>query len=157
MEQDQSAAGDALRSLPIPLERFTRAIWGVKVLQQRWSWLAQRLVDRDAKNLFFRWLRLAAADALSPRARLAMLRELDAMPQFPQDRLPDACDRRADYLWQRSSSEYMARETKDCVRRFSGVDYLWMASLLIADDYRGPLHERTAQAFGAQSAPHWSP
>lgn len=121
----------ALRALPLPLERVTRALWGVKVTQQRWAWLAQRLVDADAKNLFFRWLRLATADALTPRARLTLLRDLAAMPQFPADRLPSSCERRADYLWQRASHEYVAK-TSDCRYHFSGVDYLWMASLMVA-------------------------
>lgn len=120
----------AMRALPLPLERMTRALWGVKVSQQRWAWLAQRLVDADAKNLFFRWLRLATADALTPRARMALMLELESMPQFPADRLPTSCDRRADYLWQRSSQEYQP-QTTDCRYHFSGVDYLWMASLLV--------------------------
>ena len=65
MERDDSSQREELRALPLPLERFTRAIWGVKIFQQRGSWLAQRLVNRDAKNMFFRWLRLTSADALS--------------------------------------------------------------------------------------------
>jgi hypothetical protein len=144
IEVAEAKHGEEVRALPLTLERFTRALWGVKVGEQRWPWLAQRLVDRDAKNLFFRWLRLSAADALSSRARLVMLRELDAMQQFPESRLPDSCDRRADYMWQRSSGEYAARSKGVCLRRFSGVDYLWMASLLTAADYRRSSDGHTA-------------
>lgn len=151
IELAESRGNNQLRALPLPLERFTRALWGVKVLQQRWPWLAQRLVDRDAKNLFFRWLRLSTADALTSRARLAMLRELDAMPQFPEDRLPDSCDRRADYLWQRASIEYQSQETSRCRYRFSGVDYLWMASLLVSDAYRSHGDGQTAQTESTPS------
>ena len=39
------------------------------------------------------------------------------MPQFPEGRLPANCDRRADYMWQRSSREYDAH-TADISKRY---------------------------------------
>jgi hypothetical protein len=133
-----------IRGIPMPLDRLSRALWGVKVFQERWAWQAQRLVDRDPPNLFFRWLRLKTADALSAKARLTMLRELDAMHQFPEYELPQNCTRKADYLWQRASREYQPLNNARCTRRFSGVDYLWMASVLTAPEYRRAEETQTA-------------
>lgn len=142
-----------VRGVPIPLERVTRALWGVKVLAQRWPWLAQRLVDADPGNMFYRWLRLGAAEALSAKARLTMLRELDIMPAFPRERLPNRCDRTADYLWQRSSYQYIRRAAHGCAATFAGVDYLWMASLLTSPDYHSPGETRTAATQSEAAKP----
>jgi HrpA-like RNA helicase len=54
------------------------------------------------------------------------------MTQFPVARLPESCDRRADYLWQRAGREYRPAKG-NCLRRFNGADYLWMAGLLIEE------------------------
>lgn len=138
------ASAIKIRGIPMPLDRLSRALWGVKVFEERWAWQAQRLVDRDPPNLFFRWLRLKSADALSAKARLTMLRELDSMMQFPEYELPQNCTRKADYLWQRASREYRALKHQNCTRRFSGVDYLWMASVLTAPEYRRAEETQTA-------------
>ena len=98
------------------------------------SWYTQKLVELDPHNMFFRWLRLKAAGALAPAARLSMLKELMEMPQFPSDRLPTNCDRAADYMWQRDSVEYRPIEGARCNRFFAGVDFIWMAALLVDDE-----------------------
>ena len=97
--------------------------------QQRKMWLAQQLLEVDHKNLFFKWLRLKLGGVYDKRVQVAMLEELLSMPQFPDDSLPQNCHRRADYLWQRDSIEY--HPSQDCTRQYSGVDFLWMASLLL--------------------------
>ena len=97
--------------------------------KQRKMYLAQQLFEVDHKNLFFKWLRLKLGGAYSKHVQVAMLEELLSMPQFPSDSLPQNCHRSADYLWQRGSEEYSP--SKDCTRQYSGVDFLWMASLLL--------------------------
>lgn len=137
MELDRQAGiSQDIRGIPLPLDRLSRALWGVKIQNERFSWQTQRLVDRDPPNLFFRWLRLSSANALSGKARLTLLRSLGAMMQFPENQLPENCTRKADYLWQRTSKEYALLNSNDCSIRFSGVDYLWMASLLTAPEYK---------------------
>ena len=101
------------------------------------SWYAQKLVEADPENMFFRWLRLKAAGALTPAARVAMLKEIMQMEQFPVGTLPQSCQREADYLWQRDSLEYQPVETSQCTRFFSGVDFMWMTALLVDDDAEG--------------------
>ncbi len=96
------------------------------------EWIAQRLVDTDAENLFFRWLRFKTAGALSPGVRAHLIRDLLAMPQFPDSRLPSSCDRKADYLWQRDSREFDA-STVECRKTWNGVDFLWLAGLILED------------------------
>jgi hypothetical protein len=97
---------------------------------QRLEWITTKLVEIDRQNLFFRYLRLKAAGAMTPSVAHRLLTELLAMPEFPEDHLPTNCDRRADYLWQRSSREYQATR-RSCTAQFSGTDFLWMASLLV--------------------------
>jgi hypothetical protein len=80
--------------------------------------------------MFFRWLQYEAADAMSPKAKKKLLEELLGMEMFPKNRLPTTCERKADYLWQRNSVEYVPRDHKLCSEIFSGVDFIWMASLL---------------------------
>lgn len=94
------------------------------------EWISHKLVSADPQNLFFRYLRLRATNALNPAMRLQLLTDLAAMKAFPVDRLPGNCDRKADYLWQRDSMEYKPR-TKVCQYQFPGVDFLWMAALLL--------------------------
>lgn len=96
---------------------------------QRLDYLTQTLVERQPQNLFYRYLRYRAARALSPAVKVRMMSELLAMRQFPKDRLPADCDRRADYLWQRVRENYRAK-SNECNVIFSGVDFLWMAALL---------------------------
>ena len=107
---------------------------------QRIQWLAQRLVRTDPSNMFFRYLRLRTADALTDGVRLKLMEELLAMEQFPEYRTPANCDRKADYMWQRGSHEY-GPQSLVCGEYFNGVDFLWMTALLLDR----PL-ERTAAA-----------
>lgn len=98
---------------------------------QRLIWSLQNLVVRNSNNLFFKWLYLKANSATSPGLRHQIISELLKMTQFPNRRLPNHCDRKADYLWQREESEY--KKGLDCTLRWAGVDFLWMASLLIVN------------------------
>lgn len=107
-------------------------IFAAKSLRdRRLEWATNRLVEIDPQNIFYRWVRLKSAGALSPGARVKLMEELLAMPQFPEH-LPWDCDRSADYLWQRDSAEY-GPGSRTCSFQYSGVDFLWMASLLISD------------------------
>ena len=99
---------------------------------QRLEWITQQLVTSDPQNLFFRYLRLRSAGALTNAMRLKLLAELLDMGQFPSDRLPMDCDRRSDYLWQREDKA-VNREPIACNVHFSGVDFLWMTALLLED------------------------
>jgi hypothetical protein len=102
---------------------------GGKLADQRLDWTTTRLLEIDPSNLFFRYLRLKAAHALTPAVAATLLTELLAMPQFPAHRLPQNCDRHADYMWQRRAH---ARDTPDgdCTREYHGADFMWMAGLL---------------------------
>lgn len=105
--------------------------------QQRLSWIAGKLFQQDPHNIFFKWLRLRTAQALTPLTRTIMLQELMNMEQFPADRLPRNCDRKADYLWQRDSTEYKSISDV-CTKQFGGVDFIWMTALLL-----DPSHDTT--------------
>jgi len=99
---------------------------------QRLDWITDRLITADPSNLFFRYLRLRAAGALTVTARMRMLNELLEMPHFPKDRLPMNCDRHADYLWQRANrlpNQLLVR----CQEEFNGTDFLWMVALLLEE------------------------
>jgi len=98
---------------------------------QRLEYLTQSLMSSDPRNLFFKYLRIKAADALTVDARIALIRELNDMRQFPKDRLPRDCDRKADYLWQRDSQTYNRVKAKTCNVIYNGTDFLWMAGLLL--------------------------
>jgi hypothetical protein len=96
---------------------------------QRRGWVADQLVRNNELNIFFRFLRFKAAGAFNERVRMLLLKDLVSMEQFPDFRLPQDCDRKADYLWQRDSREY-APASFICKETFHGVDYLWMTALL---------------------------
>jgi len=98
---------------------------------QRTDWITSRLLELEPHNLFIRYLRLEAANALTPAVSARLLAELLAMPEFPHDRLPMDCDRPADYLWQRTWHPYKLLVPKSCTQEYNGADYLWMASLLV--------------------------
>lgn len=98
--------------------------------RQRLQWAATRLVDLDPGNLFYRYLRLRTADALTQKTAATLITELQAMPQFPVGQLPRDCDRRADYLWQREPSEHLGARGR-CHAVYNGTDYLWLAGLLV--------------------------
>lgn len=105
-----------------------------ELAHQRLAWVSGRLFQDDPNNLFFRWLRLRSVNAITPLTRHFMIHQLMRMPQFPAMRLPRDCDRRADYLWQRASWEYYVQK-KTCEKTFNGVDFLWMAALLLDDSH----------------------
>lgn len=111
------------------LDDLTLPFGGSDLYQQRYEWSTNELVKLDSRNLFFRYLRLRAADAMTPPVAYRMMAELLDMEQFPTDRLPLDCDRRADYMWQRSSAQYEP-SNRGCRRQFHGTDFVWMAALL---------------------------
>lgn len=121
-----------IRSLSGLMDEFAPA-WGSSFAEQRRAWAANELYKLDPDNMFFEYLRLKTAGALSYGAKARMLSRLLSMPQYPVERLPQDCDRRADYLWQRSSAEYQGKET--CSESFHGVDFLWMVALLSEDSH----------------------
>ena len=98
--------------------------------EQRLKWVSGMLVDLDSENLFFQWLQLKAAGALNTKTKADLLEKLIGMEQFPESGLPQNCTRKADYLWQRDSKEYKSQQSI-CNKTFSGVDFLWMLSLLV--------------------------
>ena len=100
--------------------------------RQRLDWITDRLITADPSNLFFRYLRLRAAGALTVTARMHMLKELLEMPHFPKDRLPMNCDRQADYLWQRAN-RHQNQLLVSCNEEFNGTDFLWMVALLLEE------------------------
>ena len=102
----------------------------VRLRDLRLAWSAQTLLRTDPDNLFFHWLALKSVGALSPQRRVSLANLLLGMPAFPEDRLPTNCDRRADYVWQRPSSQTRERRAP-CSEVFSGTDFLWMSALLL--------------------------
>ena len=131
MELQAKNAGMKVRSPHLHFGPLGRLFAAKSIRERRLEWATSRLVEIDPQNIFYRWLRLKAAGALSEGARVKLLEELLAMPQFPRH-LPWDCDRRADYLWQRDSSEF-APAKGACNYQYSGVDFLWMSSLIVSD------------------------
>lgn len=109
---------------------FIRPFSKGDLTSQSFSWTAKRLFEIDPKNLFFVYLRLRAAGAMNSETASRLLQMLLDMKEFPLTRLPTDCDRRSDYLWQRSSKNYQNRSVK-CSYQYPGVDFTWMASLLL--------------------------
>lgn len=103
------------------------------VAAQRQQWIAQTLFELDSDNQFFQLLRYRIGGVETVGVREKMLRALLAMPQFPADRLPQNCDRRADYLWQRDSNHYQ-RRAATCSVEYNGVDFMWLTALLLEPD-----------------------
>lgn len=101
------------------------------LMSQRQRYVAGRLVQIDPYNLFFRWLKISSVGSINHGTRSILASDLLRMPQFPEDRLPKDCDRKADYLWQRNSVEYLGRPS--CRRIYNAVDFIWLAGLLYAD------------------------
>ncbi len=118
----------AIRSVSEILDTVTQE-GGLSFGEQRRAFAAEALYRLDPDNLFFEYLWLRAAGALTATQRLRMLEKLLASPAFPAERLPRDCDRKADYLWQRSSNEYVG--TVECREAFPGVDFTFMLSLLL--------------------------
>lgn len=126
----------AISQLSALASPFTRQ----ELSNQRLTWVTGRLFQNDPENLFFRWLRLRAANAVTPLTRHFMIHQLMRMPQFPLTHLPRDCDRRADYLWQRASWEYHVQK-RTCDKTFNGVDFLWMAALLLDPSHDAPVSD----------------
>jgi hypothetical protein len=118
------------RSVTNTIANWTNPFTPDRIYNQRLQYVAEELVSKDRKNLFFRYLRHTTAGAFTPKTAAPMMAELLNLSQFPEDRLPNNCDRKADYLWQRDSREYQTID-RHCSRVFSGVDFLWMAALLL--------------------------
>jgi hypothetical protein len=131
----------ATRSLSQLIDGVGQPLLGLDWSSRRLEWAAQRLAELDPENLFFIWLKHRSAGSLNDQTRATLLARLLAMPQFPRDRLPENCDRKADYLWQRSSWEYQPLPDVLCSERFHGVDFLWMVALL-TDESEGDLGPR---------------
>lgn len=112
------------------LAQLIEGVWPLDLAEVRLQWAGQKLAETDPENLFFIWLKYRSAGALSQRVKAELLTRLLSMPAFPKDRLPQNCDRHADYLWQRSSQEYLPRPGEVCHETFPGVDFLWMVALL---------------------------
>ena len=97
--------------------------------EQKTLWVAFKIYSESQPNLFFKWLFLKELGLVNETARFALLRELLDMREFPKERLPWDCDRKADYLWQRRTEEYLASLL--CREEFHGGDFLWMTALLL--------------------------
>ena len=103
--------------------------------QKRLRLAADALVRLDEKNLFFQWLALRVRGPLSDSDKAGLLTNLLSMKQFPATRLPQNCDRKADYLWQRDSVEYQPEAHHSfCYMQYAGVDFIWMIALVLDDD-----------------------
>jgi hypothetical protein len=112
------------------LTSFTKPFTINTLYRQRREYVTQKLVEIDPNNLFYRYLRIRAASALTPIIAEKLLAELLAMPQFPPNHLPMNCDRQPDYLWQRPSDTY-EKKSATCDVTYNGVDFLWMTALLL--------------------------
>ena len=142
MSQPKHSTGFNPRSF---LGRVTRSISGesnldTKIDAQRRQWISGRLHSMSSSNLFFAWLDLNSTGELDAKSEARLLSELLSMPQFPKTHLPQDCNRDADYLWQRREAEAIPVVDK-CGETWSGVDFLWMASLLgVHTDVAPPSH-----------------
>jgi len=130
----------ATRSLSQLIDGMAPPLLELDWSSRRLEWSAQKLAELDPQNLFFVWLKHRSAGSLNDQTRADLLERLLAMPQFPPDRLPENCDRKADYLWQRSSWEYQPQPGVRCAERFHGVDFLWMVALLTDENDRDTAH-----------------
>ncbi len=120
----------ALRSVAELIDTALGPLGTPAIKDQRWVWAGHQLATLDRSNLFFEYMELRSAGALTWKTEALLLKKLLEMPQFPDDRLPHNCDRRADYLWQRHSVEYVPRAKATCHETFNGVDFVWMVALL---------------------------
>jgi hypothetical protein len=116
------------RSLLLVVDPLLGLLTKRSLLAQRTQWVTYNLSTTDPENLFFAWLRLRAGQLLTPAREERLLHRL--LQLFPEDRLPQDCDRYADYLWQRDSVEYKPK-SKVCTKTFAGVDFTFMAALLV--------------------------
>jgi hypothetical protein len=131
VSQPKDAAGFNPRSF---FGRVARSLSGessldTKIDTQRRQWISGRLRSISSSNLFFEWLELNSSGDLNSKSEARLLSALLSMPQFPKTHLPQDCNRDADYLWQRREAEAIPAVEK-CGETWSGVDFLWMASLL---------------------------
>ena len=109
---------------------------------QRRQWITGRLTAISSSNLFFEWLNQKSTGALDGNSEAKLLTDLLSMPQFPKTHLPRDCNRDADYLWQRREAEAIPVVAK-CGETWSGVDFLWMASMLgvHSNEHPSPRHD----------------
>ncbi len=99
------------------------------ISSQLTDWNTYQLTSLN-DGLFNRFLRLKSAGALNKASRYKLMLSLANMKkQFPDNRLPMNCDRKADYLWQRNIEESF-EFSEECDKSFNGTDFLWMAALL---------------------------
>lgn len=101
-----------------------------EVKHVRQQWISQTLFSKNPKNLFYKWLMLRSTGALNDATKTELLNELLLSEYFPSKRNPNSCDRKADYLWQRSFDEYLLKDSS-CRYEYNGVDFLWITSLLL--------------------------
>ena len=99
---------------------------------ERLLWISSDLARKNQGNLFFQWLELEVSQRDDDEARVAILNELLNSPQFPGTRLPQDCDHDADYVWQRKTAELLPVK-KTCRATWNGVDFMWMAGLLLEE------------------------
>jgi hypothetical protein len=125
--------GLEFRSVSAALDNVSPDL-GFAFQSQRRVFAAHELFHLDPDNIFFEYLLLRTAGALTWANRARLLDRLLTMSAFPLDHLPRDCDRRADYLWQRASREYSG--TSKCHEQFAGVDFLWMTALLTQEPER---------------------
>lgn len=132
-EMSQDSGGFNPRSALGQVERlWTGATSDVETTidRERLLWVTSLLVEQNPHNLFFDYLHALVANEFNDAKRAVLINDLLNMQQFPADRLPRDCDRSADYIWQRREEEYLP-ESATCSETYSGVDFLWMAGLLI--------------------------
>lgn len=122
-------------SIASELNGLFMPIFDVDLRHRRQDMIAQKLIDIDPNNLFFRWLRFKVRDEKSEEnanIQLTFLEELLSLKQFPTGALPMDCDRKGSYIWITRSEEHSQRRMV-CSKQYSGVDFLWMASTLLSE------------------------
>jgi hypothetical protein len=85
---------------------------------------------------------------MNSQTALFLLNKLLQMNEFPNNSLPSDCERRADYVWQRSSTSYQKKSIR-CNYQYPGIDFIWMASLLISSMDNKILSEINRQEYTA--------
>lgn len=112
---------------PFGLSKFLGSLGFRDILSKKRSWLALELYSSDIQNLFFKIVFLNEMNLLKP-SKFLLLRELLERKEFPKGRDAWDCDRKADYLWQRYSEEYVGKAS--CQKSFHGLDFIWILALL---------------------------
>lgn len=118
-----------VRNLMSGFDLMTGPVFKNLPINTRLAWHAHMIAESEPENVFFQYLAYKTSNALTISSRLELLTKLLSMPQFPEDRLPTSCERKADYLWQRRGVEYHPSATTKC-KQYNGVDFLWAVALL---------------------------